>query len=131
MYPGGDFGIHGNENESSVGWNSSHGCIRMHNEEIKELYKIIPIGTKVTIIDGLYREFGRGFRTLKSGMYGSDVLQIQKRLKELNCFFGEPNGIFGGETETAIKKYCKDNKLYQTKIITPDLQKKMGFELID
>ena len=49
--PWGQFGIHGNKDASSVGWASSHGCIRMKNEEVEELYKIIPIGTRVTIVD--------------------------------------------------------------------------------
>ena len=29
---------------------------------------------------------GKGLRSLKSGMYGSDVMQIQKKLKELGFF---------------------------------------------
>lgn len=86
MFLGVNFGIHGTLNIYSVGWPSSHGCIRMNNDEVAELYKIVPIGTKVTIIDGVYGKFGKGLRNLKSGMYGSDVLEIQKRLKELGFF---------------------------------------------
>lgn len=115
----------------TVGWASSHGCIRMKNEEVAELYKIIPIGTKVTIVDGVYGAFGKGYRTLKSGMYGSDVLEIQKKLKELGYFTGEPNGKFGSQTELAIRRYCKSNNLYERKIIDPELQKHMGFYLFD
>ena len=62
------------------------GCIRMDNNDVKELYKVVPIGTKVVIIDGVYGAFGKCFRNLKSGMYGSDVLEIQKKLKELGYF---------------------------------------------
>lgn len=129
--PWGDFGIHGTTNPSSVGWASSHGCIRMKNEEVAELYKTVPIGTKVTIVDGVYGDFGKGFRNLKSGMYGSDVMQIQKRLKELGFFTGTPNGKFGAETEKAVQKYCKANGLYSRKTIDVELQKQMGFVLID
>ena len=84
--PWGQFGIHGTLDKYSLGWASSHGCIRMDNSEVAELYKIVPIGTKVTIIDGVYGAFGKGLRNLKSGMYGSDVLEIQKRLKQLGFF---------------------------------------------
>ena len=84
--PWGQFGIHGTLSKNSLGWASSHGCIRMNNKEVAELYKIVPIGTKVTIIDGVYGVFGKGLRNLKSGMYGSDVLEIQKKLKELGFF---------------------------------------------
>lgn len=129
--PWGKFGIHGTTEIYSVGWSSSHGCIRMNNAEVAELYKIIPIGTKVTIIDGCYGSFGKGFRNLKSGMYGSDVLEIQKRLKNLGFFNGMPNGKFGIETENAIEKYCKANNLYVRKTIDSDLQKHMGFMLVE
>ena len=123
--PWGKFGIHGTLNPNTVGWASSHGCIRMNNDDVAELYKIIPYGTKVTITDGQYGSFGKGFRSLKSGMYGSDVLEIQKKLKELGFFTGNPNGKFGVETEKAVKKYCKANNLYVTKIISPELQRKI------
>ena len=81
--PWGKFGIHGTLDPYSVGWASSHGCIRMNNDDVAELYKIVPIGTKVIIRNGPYGDFGTGFRDLKSGMYGADVMEIQKRLKEL------------------------------------------------
>lgn len=129
--PWGQFGIHGTLDKYSVGWASSHGCIRMNKDEVAELYSIVPIGTKVTIIDGVYGAFGRGLRNLKSGMYGSDVLEIQKKLKDLGFFNGNINGKFGIETERAVQRYCKENGLYIRKTIDIELQKHMGFELID
>ena len=108
----------------------------MNNDEVAELYKFVPIGTKVTIVDGVYGDFGKGLRNLKSGMYGSDVMQIQKRLKELGFFTGTPNERYryrhsSGRTEKAVQKYCEANGLYSRKIIDVELQKHMGFELID
>ena len=129
--PWGKFGIHGTLEKGSIGWASSHGCIRMNNSEVAELYKILPYGTKVTIVDGVYGAFGKGFRYLKSGMYGADVYEIQKKLKELGFFLTEPNGKFGTETENAVKKYCKAKGLYVKKTIDIEMQKQMGFELID
>ena len=129
--PWGQFGIHGTLDKYSLGWASSHGCIRMNNEEVAELYKIVPIGTKVIIIDGVHGAFGKELRNLKSGMYGSDVLEIQKKLKELGFFYGNPNGKFGIETEKAVQKYCKANELHIRKTIDKELQKHMGFEIID
>lgn len=129
--PWGKFGIHGTTEIYSVGWSSSHGCIRMNNSEVAELYTYIPIGTKVTIIDGVYGDFGKGYRYLKSGMYGSDVKAIQNKLKELGFFLGTPNGKFGGETESAIEKYCKANGVYIRKTIDIEMQKQMFGELID
>lgn len=129
--PWGNFGIHGTTQKYSVGWNSSHGCIRMENDEVAELYNIVPIGTKVVIVDGVYGDFGRGFRYLKSGMYGADVKQIQIYLKEQGFFFGETNGKFEASLEDAVVRYCKENGLTSRKTINPELQEHMGFRLID
>lgn len=43
------YGIHGTNDPSSIGKEVSHGCIRMHNEDVLELSKLVPIGTRVTI----------------------------------------------------------------------------------
>lgn len=43
------YGIHGTNDPSSIGRAVSKGCIRMHNKDVEELSKIVPIGTLVTI----------------------------------------------------------------------------------
>ncbi|WNB91893.1 L,D-transpeptidase [Bacillus sp. NEB1478] len=43
------YGIHGTNNPSSIGKYVSHGCIRMHNNHVLELSRLVPIGTKVHI----------------------------------------------------------------------------------
>jgi lipoprotein-anchoring transpeptidase ErfK/SrfK len=45
------YGIHGTIEPKSIGTQASEGCIRMLNEEVEELYSIVPIGTQVTIQD--------------------------------------------------------------------------------
>lgn len=127
----GQFGIHGTNAEHSIGSRSSHGCIRMKTIDVEELYKFIPIGTKVTIVDGPYGNFGHGFRYLESGMYGSDVYEIQKKLYQLGFLKSEPSGKFGSQTEKAIQEYCKANALKVRKTIDIELQKYMGFVLIE
>ena len=42
-------GFHGTPNRDSVGQAASHGCVRMYNEHIRELYDIIALGTPVTV----------------------------------------------------------------------------------
>ncbi|MBI5418260.1 L,D-transpeptidase [Candidatus Poribacteria bacterium] len=44
------YGIHGTNEPDSIGKSVSHGCIRLLNQDVEELYKIIPIGTKVEIL---------------------------------------------------------------------------------
>ena len=43
--------IHGTSEEGKIGTPASHGCIRMLNNDIIELYAKIMIGTKVLILD--------------------------------------------------------------------------------
>lgn len=42
--------IHGTTSPDSIGRYASHGCIRMHNEEVEQLYDLVPVGTKVIIV---------------------------------------------------------------------------------
>ena len=46
-----EYGIHGTTELESIGSQVTAGCIRLLNEDVEELYKIVPVGTKVTIID--------------------------------------------------------------------------------
>jgi lipoprotein-anchoring transpeptidase ErfK/SrfK len=43
------YGIHGNNSPYSIGKNVSHGCIRMINSDVEELFKLIEISTDVWI----------------------------------------------------------------------------------
>jgi len=45
------YGIHGTIEPKSIGTQASEGCIRMLNEDVEELYNIVPVGTKVIIQD--------------------------------------------------------------------------------
>lgn len=42
-------GFHGTPNRDSVGTAASHGCIRMYNEDVRELYEMVSVGTPVTV----------------------------------------------------------------------------------
>jgi nucleoid-associated protein YgaU len=44
------FGIHGTAFPETIGTESSAGCIRMRNEDVEEVYDLIPEGTIVTIV---------------------------------------------------------------------------------
>jgi len=43
------YGIHGNNSPYSIGKNVSHGCIRMINSDVEELFKLVEISTQVWI----------------------------------------------------------------------------------
>lgn len=42
-------GFHGTPNRDSVGSAASHGCVRMLNEHVRELFKVVKVGTSVTV----------------------------------------------------------------------------------
>ena len=43
------FGIHGTSERDSIGGETSNGCIRMLNEDVEEVFLLIPRGTKILI----------------------------------------------------------------------------------
>jgi lipoprotein-anchoring transpeptidase ErfK/SrfK len=46
---GGEYAIHGTNRPSSIGGSVSYGCIRMYNRDIRELYRMVDIGTPVIV----------------------------------------------------------------------------------
>ncbi|MEW6235620.1 MAG: L,D-transpeptidase family protein [Candidatus Omnitrophota bacterium] len=46
-------GIHGTNAPETIGFRKSAGCIRMYNEAVIELYKIVTYGTPVTIVEDM------------------------------------------------------------------------------
>ena len=106
--PWGAYGIHGTDSPWFIGRsNASKGCIRMINKDVKELYKMVPHGTTVTIVHE-----NRTFRNMKDGDVGSDVKEMQELLKDLGYYTGYPDGVYGQYLEKAVRKFQKDNKLW-------------------
>jgi len=48
--PWGGYGIHGTNNPNSIGKAVSHGCVRMYNKDVIEIYPLTPLGTPVNIV---------------------------------------------------------------------------------
>ena len=46
---GDGYALHGTDEPKSVGEATSHGCVRLRNEDIDDLYGIVPVGTPVYI----------------------------------------------------------------------------------
>jgi L,D-transpeptidase ErfK/SrfK len=45
------YGIHGTTDPRSLGTQVTAGCVRMANQDVEELYSIVPVGVEVTILD--------------------------------------------------------------------------------
>jgi len=49
LYLGDGYGLHGTDKPETIGQSVSHGCVRLRNEDIETLYRIVPLGTPVYI----------------------------------------------------------------------------------
>jgi lipoprotein-anchoring transpeptidase ErfK/SrfK len=46
------YGIHGTNHPESIGHAASHGCIRMRNHDVEELFELVRVGDEVELISG-------------------------------------------------------------------------------
>ena len=55
------YGIHGTSSPRSIGRPASHGCIRMHNADVEELFGLVEIGDAVELYAERTEEVDRIF----------------------------------------------------------------------
>jgi len=64
------FGIHGTNRLDSIGKSSSHGCIRLRNHDIEDLFARVKVGDHVSLVaertDEVARLFGTGPRPVNT-----------------------------------------------------------------
>jgi peptidoglycan hydrolase-like protein with peptidoglycan-binding domain len=107
----GMYGIHGTNKPGSIGSYASHGCIRMHNSKVEQLYPWIPVNAPVYIVGNPFGVPGHTHRMICKGEKGADVAMVQAYLKRKGYYDQEVDGIFGGGMEQAIFKYREDHNL--------------------
>lgn len=113
--PWGGYGIHGTNNPNSIGKMASHGCIRMYNRDVIELYDQVPLGTPVYII-------GQSLtgRVMQQGARGGDVSIVQRRLRTLGYYRYSIDRYFGPKMHESVVRFQQDNNLVADGIIGPD-----------
>lgn len=100
--PWGIYGIHGTNKPWTIGTAASHGCFRMFNRHVEEIYSWVKVGTPVIVkgnVTGLRQ------RNLKAGNTGQDVVIVQLRLREEKLLWTPADGRFGPATEKALKLF--------------------------
>ncbi len=112
--PWGKYGIHGTNKPYSIGTYASHGCIRMFNKDVEELFSLVPIGTPV-IIEGDYPNLM--YRTIKPGTASRDMMHVQKKLRELGLYWGPVDGRYGKMTEVSTTYFQLINNLEDDGVI--------------
>lgn len=118
--PWGQYGIHGTNKPMLIGKCVSHGCIRMRNKDVEELFEMIPEGTTV-YIKGPITGKGKGaFINLSVGSKGNLVQLVQERLKFAGLYDRKVDGIYGMDTEIAVRKFQKQHHLPITGVVSDD-----------
>jgi L,D-transpeptidase ErfK/SrfK len=60
--PGGSYLIHGTNRPAGVGMQVTHGCMRLYPEDIEQLFGMVPVNTKVTILNEPFKIGWQGGR---------------------------------------------------------------------
>lgn len=143
------YGIHGNNNPSSIGGYVSSGCIRMYDNEVEWLFNQVPTGTTV-IITSSGKSFSaiaaaNGFKVkggtnapsvpvstngqiLKRGSQGPAVQELQRKLTAQGFSTNGVDGFFGLNTENAVRQFQKARKLTADGIVGPATKKALGIK---
>lgn len=114
--PWGGYGIHGTNDPESIGNAVSRGCIRMFNEQVNELYDIVPLGTPVKITGEVFT--GRILDVDISP--GPDVFEVKSILSSLGYYDGEVDGIFDLETQEAVRNFQRDFNIVADGVVDVD-----------
>lgn len=143
------YAIHGNNNPNSIGGYVSSGCIRMYDNEVEWLFSQVPVNTPVVITSS-----GKSFNTiaaangykvtgnssspavpvstssevLRIGSRGPVVQELQRKLTTLGYNTKGMDGIFGLNTENALRQFQKDRKLTIDGILGPATKKVLGMK---
>ncbi|TWM85108.1 N-acetylmuramoyl-L-alanine amidase XlyA [Bacillus licheniformis] len=68
----------------------------------------------------------KAVRNLKAGMSGSDVKKLQSKLNSLGFNAGKVDGIFGSQTESAVKQFQKAVGIAVDGIVGPNTRSKLS-----
>jgi hypothetical protein len=143
------YAIHGNNNPASIGGYVSSGCIRMYDNEVEWLFNQVPNGTTV-IITSSGKSFNaiaaaNGYKVnggssapsvpvsssgeiLKKGSRGPAVQELQRKLTSLGYSTKGVDGVFGANTDSAVRKFQQARKLTVDGVVGPATKKVLGIK---
>jgi len=67
------YGIHGTNNPRSIGRRASHGCVRLRNADVEELFDLVAVGDQVELHEQLTPELEGIFRPVVSAAVSSAI----------------------------------------------------------
>lgn len=100
--PWGNYGIHGTNMPWTIGGYFSIGCIRMFNEDVSEVFDLVPAGTLVKVAG--YRPVLDFSQVLRPGSASPEVVALQEALRRMGFDAGRCDGRYGAVTQARVKE---------------------------
>ncbi len=122
----GSYGIHGTNRPGSIGSYASHGCVRMNNRDVEEIYPWIKPGTRVVMLGNFFNYQQRQYRVLKVGAIGGDVMEVQIRLRRLGYYNGPVDGIMGYDVVQSVAEFRKGKGLPEDNSVDYEVYRLLG-----
>ena len=137
------YAIHGNNNPDSIGGYVSSGCVRMYDSEVEWLFNQVPVNTPV-IITTSAKSFdsiaaSNGYKVtaspvstvvngaiLKKGSRGPAVKEIQQKLTSFGFSTKGIDGVFGSNTDNAVRQFQKSRGLKVDGIVSTETRNALG-----
>lgn len=128
------FLIHGSNKPWGIGRRVSSGCMRMYPEDIVMLFDMVPIGTKVTVVDqpilagwledGFYLEVNAS-KTQVNEIESDKLKTIKPLTKEIEKVIIDASGLSAKEIDwRVVKEAMHDRRGVPVRIALPKGQKK-------
>ncbi|MDN4593716.1 L,D-transpeptidase family protein [Polycladomyces subterraneus] len=114
---GRSYGIHGTNQPESIGSHASSGCVRMRNEDVIQLYDIVPEGTPVWIHNGQHT--GRWEGDPSYGVQPASG-QLKITVDKTNIRTGPSTGAF------VITRLAKNTVIEKTGVVRDWYQVKLN-----
>jgi lipoprotein-anchoring transpeptidase ErfK/SrfK len=71
------FGIHGTNRPQSIGKNASHGCIRLRNHDVEDLFARVQVGDRVSLVAERTDEVARLFGGTADAPAKNEILLVR------------------------------------------------------
>ena len=124
--PWGQYGIHGTNMPWTIGGYFSSGCVRMFNEDVDEVFDLVPYGTLVTVKG--YRpslDFGQ---VLGLGSAAPEVVGLQQALRARGFEAGRCDGVYGSTTAAKVAEVASVYGLSVGKDMVRDVIRLLGLK---
>ncbi len=114
------YAIHGTDKPPSIGLRGSHGCLRMYPEDIACIYKDIPVGTPVRIVN---QPRLLGWRNRMLYLQAYPVLEDDKRnhdkliKKSLRTVRSTPKAKLGARPQAKINQALLDEVIRNSRAV--------------